>query len=330
MGQILKRERQPTVLGVNLVYLSVLLLMLVAQVILTAWLPQTLEGGGYYWKLFILELLLIGGPPLIYMAIFGMDIGKTCRFNGLKPTEVLLILGMAIFGYGVTVLINLVWFWVASHWGTPVGQELPGIETGKQFLVAVLAIGVVPAVVEEFLFRGLILRGYEKFGSKTAIIMTGILFGMLHLQLMTIPSIILLGIVISYVVYRTNSIFAGMIYHFVHNTITVGFLFLQNAMIENPGAVEGLPQDITQLPEDALKMAVVVWGIIGFFALILFIVCLIVFHMYTKGKGRIRDASFGELRRSNFLEMLPALIAIIIVIINVVFEVLYMTGVLSI
>lgn len=330
MEDLLKREKQPTVLGVNLVYLSVLLLMLVAQVILVNWVPQASRGAEYYWKLFILELVLIGGPPLIYMMIFKMNIGGVTRFNRIKPAEVLLVLGMAIFGYGVTVIINLVWFWVASHWGTPVGQELPAIENGTQFLAAVLAIGIVPAVVEEFLFRGLVLRGYERFGSKVAIIMTGILFGMLHLQLMSIPSIILLGIIISYVVYRTNSIFAGMIYHFVHNTTTVCFLFIQNAILENPGAVEGLPQDISQLPDEALTMAYVVWGIIGFFALILFVACIIIFHMVTRNKGRIRSTSERELGRSNFLEMLPAIIAMIIVVINVVFEVLYMTGVLRI
>lgn len=333
MEDLLGREKQPTVLGVNLVYLSVLFLMLVSQVILANWMPGVSEGQGYYWRMFILELVLIGGPPLVYMIINRMDISRVTRFNPIKPVEVFLVLGMAIFGYGIMIIINLIWFWIASHWGTPMGQELPAIENGKQLLAAVLAIGLVPAVVEEFLFRGLILRGYEKFGSRIAIVMTGILFGMLHLQLMSIPSIILLGIVITYVVYRTNSIFAGMIYHFVHNTITIGFLFIQNAIIENPGvagAVEGLPQDISQLPKEALTIAFIVWGVIGFFAIILFIACIAIFHRYTQNRTHLREVSEREMGRSNFLEMLPAIIATIIVIINLVFEVLYMTGVLSI
>ncbi len=330
MEDLYRGKRQPTVFGVNLVYLTVLMLMLVVQVILVKWLPETSGGSHYYLRLFLLELLLIGGPPLAYMLILRMDVGKVIRYNKINPVEVLLVLGMAIFGYGVTVILNLVWYWIASHWGTPVGQQLPAIENGTQLLAAVLAMGLVPAVVEEILFRGLILRGYEKFGSRISIVMTGILFGILHLQLMTIPSIILLGIIISYVVYRTNSIYAGMIYHFVHNTITICFLFVQNALLKTQDMVEGLPQDISQLPDEAMMMAFMVWGIIGFIALILFTVCIMVFHRYTANKGRTRTLSDVELKRSNILEMLPAFIAMVIVVINLIFEVLYMTGVLSI
>ncbi len=326
MEDLSNREKQPTVLGVNLVYISVLLLMLMTQLILTKWVPRVTGSGEYYLKLFILEVILIGAPPLVYMLFSKMDIGRVIRFNRIRPAEVLLVIGMAFFGYWVTIIINLGWYWVASHWGTPMGQDLPAIENKAQFFAAILAMGVTPAILEEFLFRGLILRGYEKFGSKMSIIMTGILFGALHLQLMTIPSIILLGIIISYVVYRTDSIFAGMIYHFIHNTLTVAILFFQNIVMKNSGAIEGFPQDINQLPENELMVAMVVWGIIGFFALIAFIACFVAFHIHTKKRGRIRPVSWFELRRSNILEMLPAFLAMIIVLINLVFEILYMSG----
>jgi membrane protease YdiL (CAAX protease family) len=330
MENTTKSSKQPTVFGANMVYLIVLMLMMSAQVLLVRWLPKTTDGPDYYWKLFLMELLLIGGPPLLYMLFYRMDIARISRFNGIKPAEVLLILGMANFGYGVTIIINLIWYWVVSRWGTPIGQQLPTIENGTQLLLAVLAIGVVPAVVEEFLFRGLILRGYERFGSKIAIVMTGILFGMLHLQLMSIPSIILIGIIISYVVYRTNSIIAGMIYHFIHNSIAVGLLYIQNVILTSQDAIEGIPQDISQLPTDALVTAIIVWGIIGFICLILFTVCLIAFHIYTRNKGKVRDVAPEEREQSRFLAMLPAIIATIIVIINLVFEVLHMTGAIGI
>ncbi|MFY9177487.1 MAG: type II CAAX endopeptidase family protein [Caldicoprobacterales bacterium] len=326
MEVLLKREKQPTLLGVNLVYLIVLLLMIGSQVILASWIPETSEGADYYWKLLIMEFVLIGLPALIYMLIFRMDIRKVIRLNPIKPGEGLLVLGMAIFGYWVMIIINLIWYWIVSHLGTPVGQHLPDIQNEKQLLAAVAVIGFVPALVEEFLFRGLILRGYEKFGSKVAIVMTGILFGMLHIQLLSIPSIILIGIIISYVVYRTNSILAGIIYHFVHNGMTVFFLFVQNLLIGNPEMAQQLPQDISQIPHDDLSVAFVVWGIIGFFALILFAGCVITLHIYTRGKGQVRAVSLEETRRLSIVEMLPAFAAMIIIIVNIIFEILYMMG----
>ena len=70
----------------------------------------------------LLEIISYGividrGPPLLYMLFYRMDIARISRFNGIKPAEVLLILGMANFGYGVTIIINLIWYWVVSRWG---------------------------------------------------------------------------------------------------------------------------------------------------------------------------------------------------------------------
>jgi len=330
MENLIKRTKQPTVLGANIVYLTVLILMIVSQIVFSKWLPTTSEGADYYWKLFIMEVVLIGLPPLIYMLIFKMDIKEVARFNLIKPSEGLLVVGMALFGYFVIMAINLVWYWVVSHLGTPTGQQLPNIENLSQYLVATLVIGLVPAVVEEFLFRGLILRGYERFGTKVAIVMTGILFGMLHLQLMSIPSIILIGIIISYVVYRTNSILAGVIYHFVHNGITVLFLYIQKLLIETPEVAQQVPQDISMLSDDMMAIAFVVWGIIGFLALIPFIGCVVGLHIYTRDKGQIREVSLDESRRLTFLEMLPAFAAIIMILVNIIFEILYMTGTINI
>lgn len=330
MENLMKETKQPTVLGANIVYLTVLILVIVSQMLFSKWLPTTSEGADYYWKLFIMEVVLIGLPALIYMLIFKMDIKEVARFNPIKPGEGLLVMGMAIFGYFVMIAINLVWYWVVSHLGTPTGQQLPNIENLSQYLAATLVIGLVPALVEEFLFRGLILRGYERFGAKFAIVMTGILFGMLHLQLMSIPSIILIGIIISYVVYRTNSILAGVIYHFIHNGTTVFFLYMQNLLIGNPEVAQQVPQDISQLPADMMTIAFVVWGIIGFLALIPFIGCVVGLHIYTRDKGKGRAVSLEESSRLTFLEMLPAFAAIVIIVVNVIFEILYMTGTLNI
>ncbi|NLJ40541.1 MAG: CPBP family intramembrane metalloprotease [Clostridiales bacterium] len=321
--------KQPTIWGVNLVYLSVLVLMIGVQAVSLKWLPQREDGANYYARLAILEILLIGLPALIYMLVTRINIAKTVRYNRIKPAEILLVLGMAVFGYGVTLIINLIWYFIISQIGTPIGQELPVIETGSQLLAALLAIGLVPAMVEEFLFRGLILRGYERLGAKGAILITGVLFGMLHLQLMTIPTIILLGIVISYVVYRTDSIFAGVIYHFVHNAATVCILFVQNWAMDNMGGAETLPQDLSQLPKEELVVAIIAWSVIGLFSLVLFAIFATVFHRCTKNKGRIRAVGVQELRRSTFFEIAPALVAAFIVLVSLVTEILYMSGVLN-
>mgnify|MGYP001947234484 CR=1 FL=1 len=326
---IQEQKRWPSILGVNTVYLIVLILLVLAPIIIETQAPSLQGSLQYYIRLFVLELVLVGGPPLIYMLIFKMDIKEIARFNKIRPGEAFFVIGMAVLGYGVMIIVNLIWYWIVSHIGTPIGQELPPVTNLSQLLIAVFTIGLVPALVEEFLFRGLILRGYERFGTAAAIVMTGILFGILHIQLMSIPSIILLGIIISYVVYRTNSIFAGVIYHFVHNTVTVFFLFIQNAIQKLSGGLEAVPQqDLSALPEEALVFAYVFWAIIGLGALALFIVCTAFFHRYTEGKGQIRPISERDTARPVWQQMIPVVVAVLFVIYLIFNEIRYMMGVI--
>lgn len=324
-----EQKKWPSILGVNIVYLIVLLLLVVAPIIVSSQASSIQGSLQYYIKLFVLELVLVGAPPLIYMLIFKMDIKEVTRFNKIRAGEAFYVVGMAILGYGVMIIINLIWYWIVSHLGTPAGQDLPPVTNVSQLLMAVFTIGLVPALVEEFLFRGVILRGYERFGSTTAIVMTGVLFGVLHIQLMSVPSIILLGIVISYVVYRTNSIFAGVIYHFVHNTVTVFFLFIQNILQKFTGGIESLPQqDLSAIPDEAFIFAYAFWAIIGLGALALFIYCTVSFHRYTEGKGKIRPISEVDTAKPIWLQMIPAVVAVLFVIYLIINEIKYMMGII--
>ena len=66
---------------------------------------------------------MVGGPPLIYMLIFKMDIKEIARFNKIRPGEAFFVIGMAVLGYGVMIIVNLIWYWIVSHIGTPIGQR---------------------------------------------------------------------------------------------------------------------------------------------------------------------------------------------------------------
>ena len=85
-----------------------------------------------------------------------------------------------------------------------------------------LLIAVVPAVCEELAFRGFILSGFRHLGHKwRAIVYTR------HLLRPDPPSssnrwwLCLVGIVIGYLAVQSNSIFPGMLFHAVNNSLAV-------------------------------------------------------------------------------------------------------------
>ncbi|BBE31490.1 CAAX amino protease [Tepiditoga spiralis] len=99
-------------------------------------------------------------------------------------------------------------------------------------LTAIFILGFSTGVVEEMIFRGLIMKVFEKQWGKTiSIIVPSIIFSVLHIigHNLNIIDIILLciagttvGIMFSLIVYESNSIWASAIVHGLWNIIIIG------------------------------------------------------------------------------------------------------------
>jgi hypothetical protein len=311
------QQRWPTVLGSNYLYLVVLVLMIaLSGIVHGLFRLKSINTEGWLIATFIMEIAVIGIPPLIYLVVSGMDIKHVARINRVRGVELLLVLGMAVFGYAIVAFINLVWYSILSRIGTPVQPAFPPIKTSKQYIIAILAMAVIPAVVEEFLFRGVILRGYERFGALTAVVVSGVLFGLLHLNLVNLPAIIFLGIMIGYVVVRTDSIFSGMLYHFIQNFLSISLLFLQEIAQGSLGDEVAIQYNVEQMPPELLVTTIAVLGIIAFLCVGLFAACVSSLHRITHGKERIRSLMLGEAKGLSLKEMWPAIVAGVIVIVD--------------
>lgn len=319
------QQQWPTVLASNSLYLIVLVLMVsISSIVFGFFGPANMNTERWLIVTLIMEIAVIGVPPLIYFIVSRMDIKRVARLNRVRGIELLLVLGMAVFGYAIVGFINMVWYSILSHIGNPVEPVFPPIKTVRQYIMAIIVMAVTPALVEEFLFRGVILRGYERFGIGTATVVSGVLFGVLHLNLVNLPAIIFLGVMISYVVIRTNSIFAGMFYHFIQNFLSISFLFLQEIVQRYLRDGMAVPENVEQVPHELLAVAMTVWGIIAFFCLGLFIACLVSFNRVTYGKESIRPLMIDETKALFIKDMLPAIAAVIIVIVYLCIEVLTM------
>ncbi len=84
-------------------------------------------------------------------------------------------------------------------------------------ILSIIAIAVFPALLEEFLFRGAIMGSLMKFGKPFAIFTSAILFGLMHGNLVQIPFAFLVGLVLGFAVVETNSIWTGVLIHFLNN-----------------------------------------------------------------------------------------------------------------
>lgn len=91
--------------------------------------------------------------------------------------------------------------------------------TGDHILLLTLFhIAVVPAFCEEVLFRGYILRNFERSMLPiTAIILSGLIFGLFHVRLTQVIPLALLGMLLAWMTIRTGSLWPAIMAHFVNN-----------------------------------------------------------------------------------------------------------------
>ncbi|HVJ82831.1 MAG TPA: CPBP family glutamic-type intramembrane protease, partial [Planctomycetia bacterium] len=105
-------------------------------------------------------------------------------------------------------------------------RELAGLPLAQRLVLLALA----PAIAEEIFFRGFVLRGLLAKGKGTAILISGIAFGLFHalavegFWLERVPTSAALGLVLGWLAVRTGSILPGILLHLLHNAVSVQVL----------------------------------------------------------------------------------------------------------
>jgi len=105
--------------------------------------------------------------------------------------------------------------------------------TSGSFIVRILSIGIVAAVVEEVLYRGIILNRLLQWTPKwVAILISSALFGLLHLNLLQGLYAFALGIIHAIMYLRYRNLWIPIIGHVVFNMVSV----IMSEILERAGA----------------------------------------------------------------------------------------------
>lgn len=105
-------------------------------------------------------------------------------------------------------------------------EEYAKLLDGISFVPALLLIALTPAVCEELMFRGYMFTAFrQKMSLPKAIFFVSVLFGISHMSLIKIIPTAILGAALAYAVYKTDSIAASSLIHFLNNAFSVFILY---------------------------------------------------------------------------------------------------------
>jgi membrane protease YdiL (CAAX protease family) len=181
----------------------------------------------------------------------------------------ILLLPLAVASFGVTILAselgNLL------HFIYPIPREYIDFVNQlfeQNFWGVLFTIGVVAPVVEELLFRGVILDGLQiRYSLRTAVVVSSLLFGVTHILPHAAVNAFLLGFFFAWIKLKTGSLRLCILAHSLYNSIPL--ILSRYLPVQLPG-FNTTPGDTVQFQPwwlDAIGAAVLVLGIAGFKAL---------------------------------------------------------------
>lgn len=221
-----------------------LAIVLMMVVLFTGAMRETGEGdpymgfspSGFYLFEGMLSLVSIAVPTLIMLKASGERIDTLVPFSGINGK---LLAAMTVSGMAICMLAQIVptLFGInMSLFGIDIYENLNDSETAvsvMDFIMNTICTAVIPALVEEFAFRGLVLGVLRKHGDMFAVVTSAFLFGMLHGNFVQIPFAFIVGLVLGYVRVKTDSMLPSVLIHFGNNFFAVTMTYLSELLPEN-------------------------------------------------------------------------------------------------
>lgn len=173
-------------------------------------------------------------PAIIYLVITRQSAKDVLKLNKLYFKDTLLIILLAFVFQPIMTFFSLL---SQFFFENEIGNFVTGI-VNSPYIILLLLIAVLPAVTEEITIRGIVLSGYEDKNIYLSCIITGLLFGIMHLDPQQFLYAAVFGFVLALVVRITNSIFASALIHFFINGTSITLQKLLSLIPENTPVME--------------------------------------------------------------------------------------------
>ena len=167
-------------------------------------------------------------PGLIFYRISRGEPCESVSFGGDLPTRNPFLKTVAIVCISVGAILAMSYLnaWLlpsVSYTGGSVGLSKP-----YKVILLVFSSAIVPAFSEELLFRGIILSNLKPYGKGMAVVVSALLFGLMHMNAAQLLYATAAGIVLGLVYVKTNSLWICILIHFCNNMFSV----LENYMYD--------------------------------------------------------------------------------------------------
>ena len=208
----------------GLIYFIIMALFVILKVISYFGL-FSFSGAGYVYRLIVQVGLMAVLPICLFSILLKKNAKQTFEFFSFRKITFVSILVSILLGICVFIFIT----YISSLWSGILGlfgyqsstSTAEGDYSVANFFLSIFLVGVLPGFCEEVAHRGLVLGGMRKNGAIRAMVLCGLLFGLMPFNISQFGYAFVVGIFFCFITLLTKSIYPAMIMHFVNNTISV-------------------------------------------------------------------------------------------------------------
>lgn len=291
------REQQKSFNAASFTYFLIVVLFVTMRLLSSFGLLKFMgEGGDYFFTILIQVVLLFCGSMFLYPALKKQKTKFTCQEFAIKK-----ISGKAV---GFSILLGAVVFFLNMYVSSAFNGfiSLLGYEHSSQavssysfgnLVLNLIFTAFLPAVCEEVAHRGMLLRAYQPLGTWKAILISSLMFGLLHINIEQFFYATIIGLFLGLLTMMCNSIIPAMIIHFMNNALSTYLLFSE---------VNGLPLGKFILTIESVLTSNVFVGMLLSIFIIIALVWLGKYLLDLLVKNRIGE-DFGKLQQQFLKEV---------------------------
>lgn len=209
-------ETKTVVLQPTVLVLATYVLMLLSRVIDFAFINRENE----YFSIVILQMMIFLLPGALWCKFSGEKYTSKLRLTlpAFNSIPFMISATLVLISGGVLISVLFGGLDSLSHnfslYDTFISKD-NGTVGSKLYLT--LAFAALPAICEEFVYRGILCCEYERGGVMRSVIISSVLFALLHFNIVNLPVYLFAGAILALTLYATRSLVGAVIVHFLYN-----------------------------------------------------------------------------------------------------------------
>lgn len=183
--------------------------------------PSLIAGEVFYEICYGIGYAAVFMVPVAFFGLLSKKSGRESMHLELtlsRDTGFYIVIGLALITAAAVVNSMMV---SVFEYDSFMESFTPVATANYQIVLQFFTIAVVPAFVEEFLFRGVVLSNLLPYGRTHAIVFSSLLFALMHQNVGQFFYTSVAGLILGYIYVQTGSIWGSVLLHFVNNFYSV-------------------------------------------------------------------------------------------------------------